>query len=520
MLRAAPAIFLAAIALAQQPTFRAGTHLVQVDVVVRDKNGPVAGLLKSDFTVFDEGKPQPITAFSVTAASGPIAVPAIPLPPGAVSNQRNRRGEPLTSATILLIDRLNTPVNDQVYANRKILQFLQQRGARDRLGIYVLGNSIRVIQELTDDPGRLDRAIKALKPEAARRLSADVTVDSSGDAVSDAMIADSLDRLQQFVVDDRVRTVREAMIAIARHLAKVPGRKNLIWVSGSFPLLIIKPHETIDYSKDVDAAAQALSDANVAVYPVDARGLIPPSSGNAEQGPAGRPNCYTMGICTGPNGGGPSGIDTMNTLAGLTGGRAFYNTNGIEESIRKATEDAEITYTIGFSPPDDVFDDKFHKLTVKVDRKGVDLRFRKGYFALRRRDAAQESPEQTVSQLLQSSLDATAVGITAEAGPDAAQAGHFDARLVIDIRTLQLEHRDGVSSGGVEIALLVDGSKSVQTLTRTFEIPDGALAAALQSGLEVLAPIEAPAEARDLRVVVRDRATGAAGSVRLSLKNR
>jgi VWFA-related protein len=513
---------LAAIALAQQPTFRAGTHLVQVDVVVRDKNGPVAGLQKSDFTILDEGKPQLITTFSVTAGSGALAAPAVPLPPGAVSNQRNRRGEPLTSATILLIDRLNTPVNDQVYANRKILQFLQQRGARDRLGIYVLGNSIRVIQELTEDPDRLDRVVKTLKPETARRLSADVTVDSSGDAVTDAMIADSLDRLQQFVVDDRVRTVREAMIAIARHLAKVPGRKNLIWVSGSFPLIILKPHETIDYSKDVDDAARALSDANVAVYPVDARGLAGTPAGNAEQGPGpvGRPNCFTLGICTGMNGGGPSGVDTMNTLASLTGGRAFYNTNGIDDSIRKATEDAQITYTIGFSPPDDAFDDKFHKLTVKVDRKSVDLRFRKGYFAIRQREAAQVSPEQIVSQLLQSSLDATAVGITAEAGPDPAHAGHFDARLVIDIRTLQLEHRNGISSGGVEIALLVGGSKSVQTLTRTFEISDGALAAALQSGLEVQAPIEAPPEARDLRVVVRDRATGAAGSVRLALKNR
>jgi len=380
MLRGVAVIALAGIVLAQEPTFRAGTHMVQVDVVVHNKNGAVAGLGKSDFTILDEGKPRPITSFSVTASS-PQPEDFIPLAPGVVSNQRNSRGAPLTAATILLIDRLNTPVSDQVYANRKIIQFLQARNTQDRLGIYVLGNEIRVIQELTDDSGRLDRAIKALKPGEARRLSGDVQVDSTGNAVTDSLIADTLDRLQQFVVDDRVRTVREAMLTIARHLAKVPGRKNLIWVSGSFPLVIVKPHELIDYSKHIDDAARALTDANVAVYPVDARGLIGPPAGADQAGPAGRPNCYTMGICTGTQSGAPSGIDTMNALAGLTGGIAFYNTNGIEDSIRKATEDASITYTLGFSPADDSLDARFHKLQVKVARKGVDVRFRKGYYA-------------------------------------------------------------------------------------------------------------------------------------------
>jgi VWFA-related protein len=281
---------LAVAALAQEPpTFRTGTHLVQVDVVVRNKSGPVAGLQKSDFSLFDAGKPQMITLLSVVtsrAASGYQSGQVAPLPPGAVSNRSNPQGEPLATATILLIDRLNTPIDHQLYANRKILQFLQSHGARDRFGIYTLGNTLNVVQELTADPARLDRALRNVKPQEARRLSGDVTVSSTGDAMTDGMIADSITRLQDFVLTDRVQTTRAALIAIARHLAQVPGRKNLIWVSGSFPLLIQGPHETIDYSQDVDAAARALNDANVAVYPVDARGLMgSPATGTAEQAP-------------------------------------------------------------------------------------------------------------------------------------------------------------------------------------------------------------------------------------------
>jgi len=100
-----------------QPVFHAGTRLVQVDVVVRNKSGPVAGLKKEDFTLFDEGSPQQISVFSViTKHSNKHATP---LSAGTVSNRLNRLGEEPASATVLLIDRLNTPIDTQPYANRR-----------------------------------------------------------------------------------------------------------------------------------------------------------------------------------------------------------------------------------------------------------------------------------------------------------------------------------------------------------------------------------------------------------------
>src|ERR1035441_3409935 len=135
------------------PTFSAGTRLVQVDTVIRDGHGPVAGLTKDDFTLFDNGKPQKIAVFAVRSARIP-EVKAAPLPPGAVSNRYNRRGETPASATILLIDRKNTGVALQKIVNKKIVKFLQARDSRDSIGIYILGTRLRIVQELTDDPDR------------------------------------------------------------------------------------------------------------------------------------------------------------------------------------------------------------------------------------------------------------------------------------------------------------------------------------------------------------------------------
>src|SRR5579872_1293800 len=186
-------------AIPQEPTFSAGTRLVQVDTIVRNNSGPVAGLTKDDFTLFDNGKPQRIAVFSVRSARSPAAT-AVRLPAGAVSNRLNSRGEVPASATILLIDRLNTPIRDQPYANRKIVKFLQARGSRDSIGIYTLGNRLRVIQDLTSDPDRLARAVKVLKPEDPPRLKADLELDPTSDPVTDAMLARELEGLEDISV--------------------------------------------------------------------------------------------------------------------------------------------------------------------------------------------------------------------------------------------------------------------------------------------------------------------------------
>src|ERR1700683_2085926 len=105
----------------EQAVFRAGTRLVEVEVVVRDKNGPVKGLTKDDFTLLDQGKPQSIAIFR-SAATYPA--PSAPLPPGTVSNRLDSRGESINGATVVLFDQLNTRFDLKAYQRTEMIKFL------------------------------------------------------------------------------------------------------------------------------------------------------------------------------------------------------------------------------------------------------------------------------------------------------------------------------------------------------------------------------------------------------------
>ncbi len=508
-----------------EPVFRSGTRLVQVNVVVRGKSGPATGLVKGDFTLLEDGKPRTISVFSVIAAraNGPLTgqSPRPQSDPGMISNRSDAFGETPTTATVLLIDRLNTPIASQPFMNASVIEFLQKHGSGQRLGIYTLGSSVQVVQDLTSDPARLLRAAARIRPQDARRMTPDVTLDATGEPLTDMMAAHALTHLQDFAVTDRVAVTRSALEAIARYLAKVPGRKNLVWISASFPIIVIRPGSVIDYSHDIDHAARLLNDANIAVYPVDPRGISVVNAagpGDAENGPAnscGRGPCRIIAPPD-PAKAPDSGVDTMNTLAALTGGRAFYHDNGIDASILKAIEDAEVTYTLGFYPPDDALDDRFHKLTVKVDRKGLEVRSRSGYFASKAADSAISRP--TLTQLLDDSLDATAVGLRASATPDAAQPEHYLVHAIIDLHDLELSRENGRATGAVNVSFFVNDARSVRTMTQKIDLTEDQFAAALNAGIAVENSVPADAKAREIRIVAQDRATGAAGSIRVPIR--
>jgi VWFA-related protein len=149
----------------QTATFHAGTRLVEIEVVVRNKNGPIAGLTKDDFTVLDQGKPQRIDVFHAGPANA--RSPAAPLPAGAVSNRVDRVGEPLPDATVVLIDQLYASVGSialKAYETKGALEFFRGLGQRDRVAIYTLGRNLRVLQEFTDDHGKLLEALMRKDP--------------------------------------------------------------------------------------------------------------------------------------------------------------------------------------------------------------------------------------------------------------------------------------------------------------------------------------------------------------------
>jgi hypothetical protein len=207
----------------------------------------------------------------------------------------------------------------------------------------------------------------------------------------------------------------------------------------------------------------------------------------------------------------PDGLITEQFLAGLTGGLVFYNRgNAIEESIQTAVDDGELVYTLGFYPAQEKQDGSLHDLKVEVARPEVSLRYRANYFVSK---PGNERP--TLEALLKDPLDATQLELVAQASADPARPGFWQVRVSVDLHDVQLERRNDIWVGTVDVSFLVEGTREYRTMSKRVEIPDDQLAAFVEKGMVVNDSIEG--DAGVLRVVAQDRANGAAGSVRIPL---
>jgi VWFA-related protein len=145
---------------------------------------------------------------------------------------------------------------------------------------------------------------------------------------------------------------------VADGLARIPGRKSLIWVTNGFPI-VLDSHavpglgqDEVSYREYADPLIQELNRANVAVYSVDARGLQ---------------SCPTYGD-----------VGTLQELSSRTGGTTFTNRNDLAEGMRLALEDSKASYTLGFSVPADATPG-LHEISLRTTRPGVRLRYRGSY---------------------------------------------------------------------------------------------------------------------------------------------
>ncbi len=541
-------MLVAAIAAAQQdtpsPTFRAGTRLVEVDVVARSNGAPATGLTEDDFTLLDNGKPQKIAFFSVQSGrvAAPPAVGIAPLPAGVVSNRAEREGRQ-GNTVVVFLDQRNTPPPEQAFAIQRIAKFIATRGPQDRTGIYTFGRdgSLKVIQEITSDGELLSRAAGSLKFQDPDFRSPDVSglegnggrgllsarqrgqgspdvsglQGNSGHAAADEFTA--------LLIRMREIDTKQVLEQAARHLANVPGRKSLIWISTAFPL----HWNYLDFTPDMLEIARKLNDAGVALYAVDPRGVA-----GALQGQTSIANAEYGGVHTQEEiqalmigeGRFPAqfGGDTMGLLSSMTGGLAFANDNGLEKLIQTAADDGEFRYTLGFYPAQEDRDGVRHSLRVGVSKPGIALRYRQNYLAS---PAASANDRTALQQLLTDAADSLQVELTAAASRDESNTGSWQITVNVNVRDLQLTHEDAKYAGGIDVSFHVEGAGTVVTKTLKIAIPDDQYAAFLEKGIDTSQTLEvtgseATGSAGAVRVVVQDRTSGAAGSVTVPLSRR
>ncbi len=352
-----------------------------VDVTVTDKDGkPVHGLTQDDFTVKEDGKPQPLKSFEEYGAAKPSqAIPA-PLPPNVYTNAQPPA--PTSGAVdILMFDNLTTGLAHQLlaapaqvmYEKTKAIRYLDSIPAGTQVAIMELSDGLRVVQSFTSDRALLVAAINSMvyQPvQGAYHIPDDPTP-------------------LCYPANEQSELVVNGLTRAAAFLAGVKGRKNLIWFTPGTPWLTSYGRFSgnrcglRDFTPQLTGVYGLLTAAQVALYPVDPRGVEECARPMAETDDTNRApvsastltgtSCFNIL---------PDEHMSLDDMARATGGQAYYNRNDVDGAVRDAIETGTDYYALSYAPPDPKYDGKYHTIRVKVDRPSVQLVYRDSYTSL------------------------------------------------------------------------------------------------------------------------------------------
>ena len=589
-------------------TIRTGTQVVAVDVVVTDSAGHlVKGLPQSDFHVLEDGKPQNLRYFSEVLETdrkppSPVSVKEV-LPPNVFSNYAAPAEQ--GAVTVVLLDLLNTPMADQAYAQDQLIKFLKSKPKEAKFALCILGNRLQMIQGFTEDQATLLAAAKGKKAsqrnrplwrsEAATQPSLEgnraTTRFQPGLDSFASSLALQQSELRLVDADQRMEVTVDAFAHLARYLTGIPGRKNVVWLSGSFVLGIYPDSNgqnpflgTRHYGDNLKKVANLLGEAHVAVYPVDVKGLetnplfSAANSGTGDplstQGsfpPRSAPSLRSVPgggavFSPNPNTAAPPDVvgdelaqfdlaqtdehATMSELAAQTGGKAFYNTNGIAQAIQTATEQGSNYYALSYTPLNKKYDGSYRRVKVTIPGKKYHLAYREGYYAINPFAPARPSKDLT------SSLARAAM----QAGSPQSRQIAFGARVVpvgpprvvqdsaanvkspkkrrdtptsMEVQRYAIDH--AVSSSDLRYAQAADGvyHDMLNFMVTAFD-PDGNLLASqvaqtvsdlkpeafkevIAGGLRMHQEIEVPTKCTLMRVGVEDVSNGHIGTLEVPL---
>jgi VWFA-related protein len=518
--------------------FRSESILIQVPVVVGDKSGNhVHGLSKESFTILEGGKEQKIATFEeLTASNDKVIVPTAPA--GQFRNLTLEGANP-RNVVVVALDTVNTPFLDQAYGRKELVKFLANNVDSGQVLALMLITSrgLRVVHGLTGDPAQLMAALKKASAEVTpiETLGPEAQADAATGYMPVTVFspyADPLNAIDSFVEygdaveagflqQNAIETTMNAFLGIAWSLSGVPGRKSLIWATGGFPFSIDSPSTVPGgyLSELYERTMLALNDAQVSVYPVDVRGLVNVSifaegarSGSVTGLNASRQLSNRMWLHQ-------SKIDTLNDFADMTGGKAFYNTNDLAGSFKRAADDAGSYYMIGYYL--DTHNNKpgWRKLQVKVGKKDVEVRSRTGFFVTNASMNPLISRDRDLGYALHSPIEGTGVPVTVQwlsvsADGDKKKAvfmAHMPAgslsfdpaghdQLNFDFAALAYNDKDGKEAG-----------QASQRFTKP--VPEAQVASVHANGVAFRNSLELAPGKYTVRFVVRDNVNGKVGSV-------
>jgi VWFA-related protein len=497
---------------------------VSVDVVVRDSKGQIVDdLTASDFEVFEDGVPQTVGPFERVFTSPPSTVAApVEAPssaPAANAAARLPAARPTTIAFVF--DRLST--EGRVAAQRAARDYLRERGQDDVAGVFSVEETLVVLQDFTSDPALVLAGVEALgtrlaqsgssRLEQARgttggRLAANLAqatvasiahTNNPAQEASRAMAqikatqltmaqaaADSFERLAR---DEQGFATSHALTAIVDALRAVPGRKAVVLFSEG----LFRTEATENLFLSVVHSANR---ASVSVYAALADGLQTKTLEFLTQMEITSAAKLSMARqASGDDAGGGAymrGLEqtadmvrfnprsSLEWIADSTGGILVHDTNDLTGAVRRISSDLRSYYVLGYTPTNDTFDGRFRKITVKVRRRGVDVRARSGYFAVRSTGPVLSHVAVPLA-LLEAGKRPRALTVYTGAWPFPAREGPARVPVMVSFPAASIARLASTRKGRLDITLLArirsaHGGEPVETMSRRFLLEPGSKA--------------------------------------------
>ncbi|HZQ20898.1 MAG TPA: VWA domain-containing protein [Terriglobales bacterium] len=568
-------------------TLRANTRMVTIEVVARDRHGnSVPGLTAEDFQVFEQttGRKKEKSEQKI-AECQPVAIrqliaqdqDRLNLPAGVYSNLLSLHEHPVPP-TILLVDGINTELSAQLQVHAQMIRMLKSLPKDVPVAVFILGRRLSLVQGFTTDPSLLKAALEKASSTQPSLVQMDPRdVPDSLSAVEENVIANDpnmaaspvqqlfLEAIERFEketyasnIDMRVDITVDALLSLAHNISGYPGRKNLLWLSSSFPV-VLAPEMNIsgvaqsaqsitmapsfrnpdtnsffemrNYGEQMREVAAALSQAKLAIYPIDMGGVKTEAffdadtrtrSKTADTGATASREMNAIDHEAEMN---ADRHEAMYSLASETGGRVCLEDNDLGDCIQRAMNDSSSFYEISYYPTSTDWNGEFRKIIVKSKRAGLHLAYREGYFA-RPDDSA--DPKSAQASLRQAGCDdylnATSILLMGQTLPsDSSQTLKYF--LAIDAAGLTFAPQaNGGRTVDAEIAVCSfdKAGEPSKLMMEPFhaELSGKEYAAVLaMRGLRHTITIPDP-KAAAVRLLVRDNPSGRLGSITIPVEER
>jgi VWFA-related protein len=536
-----------------QPTFRLDVNYIEVDTVVTDKQGNfIRDLTREDFAVLEDGKPQPITAFSlvdipIERADRP-PLPSQPVEPDVRTNERPFDGR----IYVLVLDALHTNPSRTQRVKAVARQFIERSlGENDLMAVVHVGSPTSTGQAFTNSRRLLLASIDKFlggKLRSATLERYDASVATAAQRQRGQRQGARPQQLDDPLDSDRAynaQVMLDSLGAIVDWMGGIRGRrKALLFFSEGIDYDIYDFFgQTVSSAnsnhKGADIVIQKMRDtiaaatrANVSFFTVDPRGLTQLGDEDIElNGPAAGDeanlgNGDALGI---GNGSLQAELrrsqDSLRQLAADTGGLALVNSNGFANAFDRIVRDNSSYYVLAYAPPSDKRDGKFHTIDVKVRRPDAEVRTRRGYASPTGKPITQLALAAKASMELRNTLNSplpvSGLTLSVFAAPFKGQAPNASILLGAELRGRDLRLTDADTSGSfpdkVEVSYVVGDLqgkvKAANTTTLDLALKPETSARVKQSGLRLLDRLSLPPGSYQLRVAARDGNGGLVGSV-------